>query len=331
MKSLSTEGSPAVFRSRLMRRYWALRYWILSAVVVACGAGVVYCILSPTLYASTVVLFVKEPAVVTEPSPFALPDHSPSMKQLFHGATSSQMMEHLLENFDLFHHYRINEADPFRFEKVNAALSRNIRVAMTEMNAISVTVRDRDRDMAAAMANAIFRELQRVTEAQFVAEMALMRKVHYEVITRTEKFSNEQEGALERLFATDPSTGKKENGLMDLELAKLAGQLAVANEDLFEAKRYYDISDAILKKEHLPRLQLVRKAQRDITTSPVRSALWRILLIGTSTFAVSLFVIASRYGDDEEEGPAMERPTLSVTHPEAPGHAPAPVRNGAHA
>lgn len=280
-----------------------LRYWMLSFAVLSVAAGLYYNAREPVRYKSTVILFIKDPGVARDGSPFALPDHSPNVKQVFHSATSTSMLNHLIRTYDLMDHYHIGRSDPFKQEKVLARLQRSIRAVLVEMNGISITVQDRDRDMAAAMANAIYAELQESIQKQLVSELVAARKVHEEVVERTGRSAEEKLQRLSALVMDAPAGTESGDPLsrFNFQLMKLAGQVASANAEVMDAQRYHEIiSRTLVQKDNLPRIQLVRRAVRDISTSPVRIAVWRVLAFGVGGILLFLMAVLAWHMNQDE-------------------------------
>ncbi|MEY4594623.1 MAG: hypothetical protein RIQ47_1033 [Bacteroidota bacterium] len=84
---------------------------------------------------------------------FLLP--SDQFNRVLQVVNSSEMYDHLIKKFNLYHHYSIEENQEFHYEKAIRKLRSCIEAKKTPYNSISITVSDRYRYVAFEMANEI--------------------------------------------------------------------------------------------------------------------------------------------------------------------------------
>src|SRR5436190_5976919 len=229
-----------------------------------------------------------------------MPDRSPNNARVSHLPTSMEMTDHLIGKYDLYGHYEINAAHPLHYERASDRLVNSITVRHPDDNSMMISVEDEDPVLAADMANAIFAKLKEINERQVMADLERKIALYQQVIDHTERRSKEQAAQLmdlgaelERLIGKGRSLDPGNNQLapLNFQLAQLVAQLSVANEDLSNARKTYEISAALMKEQDLPDVYLVRGAVQDLTTSKVRVWVSTLVFAFFATFVLSLGVL----------------------------------------
>lgn len=105
-------------------------------------------------------------------------------EQMMEILNSRQIKDILIQKFDLYSHYEIEENEAHRQTKIYKYLKNSIDVKRTQYGAISVTVTDKDPQLAAAMANEIIDQLDSVKnrierERTQAAYRLLQKQVEY--------------------------------------------------------------------------------------------------------------------------------------------------------
>ncbi len=149
------------------------RKFVISGLVVAVLSAIISLLIKP-LYESTVTLYPS--SNITEArtllgevtSKTALFGGDDATEKLIQVINSEQVREYLKETWDLAGHYRIKPGERYPNTVIAEKMDRYIRCSKTSFGSVEIKVRDRDREMACAMANdmasradTIFNNLQR--------------------------------------------------------------------------------------------------------------------------------------------------------------------------
>jgi capsular polysaccharide biosynthesis protein len=78
-----------------------------------------------------------------------------SAEQMLQILNSSEIKTNIINEFDLFKHYRIKDNDKYRYTTMNKKYENNINFNRTKLGSVQVSVYDRSPDTAAQIANRI--------------------------------------------------------------------------------------------------------------------------------------------------------------------------------
>lgn len=78
-----------------------------------------------------------------------------SAEQMLQILNSSEIKTNIINEFDLFKHYRIKDNDKYRYTSMNKKYENNINFNRTKLGSVQVSVYDRSPDTAAKIANRI--------------------------------------------------------------------------------------------------------------------------------------------------------------------------------
>jgi len=137
-----------------------IRLFLLTGFVAAVLAAAVSLMLKP-LYESSVILYPSSniagtPSLLGEISPEAtLFGDDDATEKLLQILNSSQVTEYLKAKYDLAAHYNIRPAEKYPNTVIAQKMRKYIRSAKTSFGSVEIKVRDRDREIACAMANDI--------------------------------------------------------------------------------------------------------------------------------------------------------------------------------
>jgi hypothetical protein len=134
--------------------------WLYSFLLILIFTGSVflfrYSVLSYTSTTTVVVIdgLKQENRNIEKQLPdFLLP--SDQFNRVLQVVNSSEMYDHLINKFNLYNHYAIDENNEFHYEMVIRKLRSCIEAKKTPYNSVSITVSDRYRYVAYEMANEI--------------------------------------------------------------------------------------------------------------------------------------------------------------------------------
>lgn len=149
------------------------RKFIIAGVVAAVLSAVISLLIKP-LYESTVTLYPS--SNITEArtllgeatSKTALFGDEEATEKLIQVINSDQVSDWLRHTYDLEKHYNIKAGERYPNTVISEKMDRYIRCSKTSFGSVEISVRDRDREVACAMANdmasradTIFNNLQR--------------------------------------------------------------------------------------------------------------------------------------------------------------------------
>lgn len=149
------------------------RTFMIAGLAAAAVSAIISLLIKP-LYESTVTLYPS--SNITEArtllgevtSNSALFGDDDATEKLIQVINSEQVREYLKETWDLAGHYRIRPGEKYPNTLIAEKMKRYIRCSKTSYGSVEIRVRDRDREIACAMANGmasradtIFNNLQR--------------------------------------------------------------------------------------------------------------------------------------------------------------------------
>ena len=160
------------------------RKFLIAGVVAAVLSAVISLMIKP-LYESTVTLYpssniTEARTLLGEPtSRTALFGDDDATEKLIQVINSDQVMDWLRTTYDLASHYNIKPGEKYPNTVISEKMDRFIRCSKTSFGSVEIRVRDRDREIACAMANdiasradTIFNDLQRSSATQMLDEIS---------------------------------------------------------------------------------------------------------------------------------------------------------------
>ena len=141
---------------------------ILSFAVAVITAGVT--MLMPNYYESSTEFYAASPEL-SAPTPLstsqqriAVYGNDEDLDRLLSIANSNQLLEFLIDTFDLYAHYNIDRNHPKSTYKVKKKLTKHLNVLKTKFGAIQLTIEDQDPVVSAAMANAAREKVSKIAQ-----------------------------------------------------------------------------------------------------------------------------------------------------------------------
>ena len=277
-------------RPTLLQRFAQHRLRIAVAVLLAsAGTGALRLSL-PETYSSTAVLLVDAPRE-RQLLGVQLPDVSPGFIQVYYAATSTEILDQLIDSFALRAHYGIAADDPMGHARVTERLLRAIQPHYLDAPCMSISVYDHDRQMALAIATALQQRL--IQQARRNTELALERSVavNARVLERAKDRARERTAHLAHLVAKELArvpVGKNDE-YADARLQRAIDMLTASEVSIAEIQRSLDFATELLAEPDLPNVLLIRAASLDTTPSLLPKAIWMALV----TIPFALILIAT--------------------------------------
>lgn len=148
-------------RQNLLLFIWKKRKIIGIVTGVAAVISLVVSFLLTPLYLSTAIVFPAATSTVSfseqrnakaSSMDFGEEEQSEQLVQILQ---SSRIRDKVVQRFDLFNHYEIDQNDPNKFYKLGKAYEQHIQFTRTRYSSIQIDVLDKDKELAAEIANKI--------------------------------------------------------------------------------------------------------------------------------------------------------------------------------
>lgn len=158
---MTDEGTFEESRQNLLLFIWRKRKIILIVTLLGAVTSVVASFLMTPLFKSTAVVFPAATSTVSfseqrnakaSSMDFGEEEQAEQLVQILQ---SSRIRNRIVERFDLMNHYDIDQNDANKFHKLGKAYNRHITYTRTRYGSIQIDVLDKDRELAAQIANKI--------------------------------------------------------------------------------------------------------------------------------------------------------------------------------
>jgi uncharacterized protein involved in exopolysaccharide biosynthesis len=147
--------------NELVRIIWTnFRLLVIVAILTIIGSAIVALILPVYFESMTTIFPVKLAQAPVNETAFRRGNISDfgetgEAEQVLEILNSNSLMERVVNKFDLYTHYQIPRADPASKSFVFKAFQGNVNIKRTKFNSIQITVKDKNPQMAADIANSI--------------------------------------------------------------------------------------------------------------------------------------------------------------------------------
>lgn len=148
-------------RQSLLLFIWLKRKVILIITAIACVASIVVSLLLTPIFKSTAIVFPAATSTVSfseqrnakaSSMDFGEEEQAEQLVQILQ---SSRIRNRIVQQFDLMNHYEIESDDVNKYYKLGKAWDKHITFQRTRYGSIQIDVLDRDRELAAQIANKI--------------------------------------------------------------------------------------------------------------------------------------------------------------------------------
>jgi len=194
-----------------------IRLLLITGFITAILAAAVSLMLKP-LYESSVILYpssniAETPSLLGEISPEAtLFGDDDATEKLLQILNSSQVTEYLKTKYDLMTHYNIRPGEKYPNTVIARMMKKYIHSAKTSFGSVEIKVRDRDREIACAMANdiaaradTILNTLQRGASAgilsdinrSYQSQLSLVKQYQDSIVSMSDQYNLRLFAALE--------------------------------------------------------------------------------------------------------------------------------------
>ncbi len=183
---------------------------------------------------------------------------------------SSQMMDYLINKFDLFTHYKIPRESYDSYLRVTNRLKKHMSVSIEKTKIITVQVSDKlDYNVASNMANAIGKKINDINR-QITLENLSRKTEIFESLAKDLKSSSNHEfsqmDSLLRSMQRFIQTSVHDEGyrqLLSMSMENIKSKSEDYFKDLFESYKYRLYSMYSLQEKNLPTISVLEKGLPD--------------------------------------------------------------------
>ncbi len=283
-----------------------IRMWkfILLFTVLGTISAIVYYYYNPLQYKSTVSFMVDDDLErrndqnLNDQSIY-LAENAPNAVRLGQMIKSTEMLDYLIEKFNLYEHYNVSKQDPMRHEIVSEMLKSKINYSNSRNSGMSITMYGSDRELVAEIMNEMYVKLEEMINEYTVSNLKRKIKIYDEVLNNSESNLSRKSQDLKNLLmefknSVNETKKQKHNDLLyniDMKLSFLSSQLSSINEDLLKTVKNYEISIANTNKENLPNIKLINVALKD-TCLPLGIGLaYKLILSALLSCATGIIIV----------------------------------------
>ena len=163
---------------------WQKKRMILFLTGLAAAGSVIISLLLPNYYKATTTFYVASTDVTQPYKLFGASEISyfgttEDIDRVLTFANSNQLVDHLIDSFQLFDHYEIDPNQPKAHFKLRKIFLKHYEVIKNKFNAVDLSFEDKDREFAAQVANAARDQIdalsQRLTRENLQQQSQIVR------------------------------------------------------------------------------------------------------------------------------------------------------------
>jgi hypothetical protein len=276
----------------LERKHWILLVFILTACAVS-----VHQWRTPYKYESSVKIFIEDEEYYS--NDLGIIKSNPQSR-IYHYVKSTEMYDYLIQRFELYKYYGIDSASFMHYENMTTILNQNIEAKWDGHLILTISVKDRDRYMAANIANEMFSRLNEMNRGYLITMAQKKLDIHQQLINNNQQAITLQTMEFQKLLdecrsmIDKNSLPKAQNVLMyDIKnkLGSVVVQLSGINSELLKSTQMFELSAAAMKKDNIVSLRVVNTALPD-THVPINFKIFNIAFLSFVAAVVTvLFII----------------------------------------
>ncbi|MBK6643819.1 MAG: hypothetical protein IPG39_22575 [Bacteroidetes bacterium] len=274
------------------------RIYLILVFLIAMAGGAY--VLRPKVlkYEGTAIFYLANESMVN-PSIFGNPGQEDllqvnlAQERIIQLAYSNQMMEHLIEQFDLYTHYGIDTTNKYYHQLAVSKLIRIIQIKKISVDISSITVIDRNNEVASAMANSIVWKLDQLNKAYLINKLQNNLTFYNSFLVESEQTVAMQNRNLDNyirrlgdLRDNDKLSTKSIN--LEFSIYEAISQIQNITIQLLKAKNLYSTTLNSAQSKNLPSLVIIRSAMPDFNSK-------RIYLVGygflAGGFCVTIYLL----------------------------------------
>lgn len=211
------------------------------------------------------------PAVFGKPGQEDLLQVNLAQERITQLAYSNEMANHLIKQFNLYHHYNVDTTKKFYHNRTVQKLFRRISIKRLSGDISSLTVTDRNNEIAAAMANAIVWKLDQLNKKYLISKLQSNLAFYDSFVRESEKIANQQNRNLQdNISKLSDLRMKSSDGKplpnVEFSIYEAASQIQDMTLQLLKAKNLYNSTLQSVKSKNLPSVVIIRSAMPELNS-----------------------------------------------------------------
>ena len=215
-------------------------------------------------------------------------------ERVYQLAFSTEMMTFLIKRFDLYNHYDIDTSKEYHFERAVKKLNEKISFNKITSDLSSIVIRDRNNEIAAAMANAAVWKLDELNKKYLINKLQGNLNFYESFVKESEKVSREQNKKLaeymEILSSNRADRSHQTLSEIEFSLYEAVTKIKDVTTQLLKSRSMYNNALTSLQSKNLPSLVIIKKALPDIETKKPFLILFSFLL-GTVVLSIAMILM----------------------------------------
>ena len=288
----------------MIRRY---RFLYVAVFIISFIAGVKYLLPRVLNYDGESTFYLANESLVN-PAMFSNKNQqdflqvSVVQERVYQLAYSSEMMNYLIQKFNLYHHYGIDTTGINFYAKTVKRITKAIRLKKISPDVSSIIVTDRNNEVAANMANAIVSKLDLMNKKYLIDKIQANLNFYDSFVKEAANISKEQNQKLfEYMEVLNKNRQKggsqviKPLSEIEFSLYGAATQIEQMTTQLILARNLYINALSAQKAKNLPSLVVIKRALPDISSKKTDLAIFSGLLaiLGTTLAILATYVLIS--------------------------------------
>lgn len=187
---------------------------------------------------------------------------------------STELLNHLISKFDLYKHYDINASEPDAYSKCFNKITQAINVYLTPYGAVRINAKDKDRFVAANIANEILIQIDKLNKEKIVENRKYAIREYDFLLKEFSADVNSQRDSIKSLINSFSKLAKENK--VDFEKTEVTiNSLSNASlnyerlsNDWLTLRKVHLLSLKELEKFNLPNFVILQYALPEVLESP---------------------------------------------------------------
>jgi hypothetical protein len=258
-------------------------------------------------YASFYVVADKlyNPASAIVQDNVSITEYSLENKRIENLIYSTEMIDYLVKNYNLYHRYQIDSTARFSKEMMANQIRNNVRLNKTSSDFFLVYVYDRNNEIAAAMANSIVKQLDLLNRHYIKNKVNINLRMYREFNSESNKMNEEHSRNLKVLLSEikNAKTGSLRNDQMfsDIEfsLHEAMNKISEITIQNLNSQAYLFNSIKMMDQSNSPTIVMVGRALPDTSSARFFLVLYSVG-VALTFLVVSVSVLYLTYNYKKE-------------------------------
>lgn len=276
------------------------RKWRYLSIVLLVGFLSFYLLKFQFLeYSATSSFFVNDLSVVNNTSPENLPNGD-NLNRIFQMVNSTRIQMQLIGKFNLCNHYGIDTTKEFYLQAAMGRIRSKIEVKKNPYNAITVTVKDKDRFMSAEMANEVVSFIDKLNREFYIKKIQNTIQLSQAYLVQLEKDNKFKSIGIDSIIKNINAIIKSERInyanlyyllLQQQKLSELVSVFQTSVNDIFNANKLYNLSLQTMNFNNFPTVSIIQTAMPTTNSITLKALLFSVLIM----MFVFLYLVLQAY------------------------------------